>query len=416
MCVSGACVSSCDTAGQEVCGGACVDRMSNAQHCGLCGHDCGALANVRAGASVSCSAGACVIPQAACVTNYVPAPGGAGCELPRFQPLPISLGAGIQQDAQDVSADGLVVVGDATDFLSSEHIFRWTPLAGLEDLTSLVSDTGPLLTGTSHDGSLLTGLSDLGMFQLAPPAAAAMLPTPTGATKCAAGSPKVTSDGSTIVGICSGGVAPTSGARWRRTAGQFQGELLSVPTGFAAWAPMGVSADGAIIVGWAAATAGGVSGIRWTNGAPEVLGFIPGSTVTMSAYPNGTSGDGRVIVGSVIFTSATGSRGVRWTSSSAAEQLPLPTAGANTSAYDANQDGSVIVGAQQLQTAGEALLWDFTGVHYVRDLLLAEGVNPADLTGWSLRSANAVSADGKVIFGTGTNPMGQQETWIARLR
>jgi hypothetical protein len=50
-----------------------------------------------------------------------------------------------------------------------------------------------------------------------------------------------------------------------------------------------------------------------------------------------------------------------------------------------------------------------------RDLLIAAGVNATTLQGWDLGAAAAVSSDGKVIVGGGTNPAGQKEPWIARL-
>lgn len=36
-----------------------------------------------------------------------------------------------------------------------------------------------------------------------------------------------------------------------------------------------------------------------------------------------------------------------------------------------------------------------------------------DLTGWTLRNALAVSADGQTIVGYGTNPSGFAEAWVA---
>lgn len=49
------------------------------------------------------------------------------------------------------------------------------------------------------------------------------------------------------------------------------------------------------------------------------------------------------------------------------------------------------------------------------DLLVAAGVPPSTMLNWKLGTAAAVSADGKVIAGAGTDPNGLQETWIARL-
>jgi len=39
----------------------------------------------------------------------------------------------------------------------------------------------------------------------------------------------------------------------------------------------------------------------------------------------------------------------------------------------------------------------------------------ADLAGWSLERARGVSANGRTIVGTGTNPSGETEAWIAYL-
>jgi hypothetical protein len=38
-----------------------------------------------------------------------------------------------------------------------------------------------------------------------------------------------------------------------------------------------------------------------------------------------------------------------------------------------------------------------------------------DLTGWTLTTATGVSADGLTIVGTGIDPSGEEEAWLARL-
>src|SRR5262245_21467616 len=40
------------------------------KNCGMCHHDCTSLKNVRAGGTVQCQAGKCVVPAAACVDGY----------------------------------------------------------------------------------------------------------------------------------------------------------------------------------------------------------------------------------------------------------------------------------------------------------------------------------------------------------
>jgi hypothetical protein len=58
-------------------------------------------------------------------------------------------------------------------------------------------------------------------------------------------------------------------------------------------------------------------------------------------------------------------------------------------------------------------MWDqVNGVRSMVSVLQTAGV---DLTGWSLASANAVTPDGKIVVGTGYNPSGNIEAWLARL-
>ena len=122
------------------------------------------------------------------------------------------------------------------------------------------------------------------------------------------------------------------------------------------------------------------------------------------------SADGRVVITDT----------ERWTQAGGVEILPPPTLTAKIHALDISDDGLVIVGTQAepgslFGATGEALLWNLSGVHYIRDLLIAAGVAPSAMLNWKLGYASAVSGDGKVIAGTGTDPNGLQEAWIARL-
>ena len=77
-------------------------------------------------------------------------------------------------------------------------------------------------------------------------------------------------------------------------------------------------------------------------------------------------------------------------------------------------DGSTIVGYTRIGSEDIAFIGDDAlGMRSVRDLLTDElGL---DLTGWTLQSANAISADGLTITGNGFNPSGDAEAWIARI-
>src|SRR5262249_42234017 len=61
----------------------------------------------------------------------------------------------------------------------------------------------------------------------------------------------------------------------------------------------------------------------------------------------------------------------------------------------------------------EAFIWDSTnGMRKLRDVLISQGAN---LAGWTLTQATGISADGSIIVGTGINPAGNMEAWLARL-
>jgi hypothetical protein len=58
------------------------------RNCGTCGHDCTKLANIGAPATVTCQAGQCVVPPAACATGYAHCSASAddGCEADLSRP------------------------------------------------------------------------------------------------------------------------------------------------------------------------------------------------------------------------------------------------------------------------------------------------------------------------------------------
>ena len=72
----------------------------------------------------------------------------------------------------------------------------------------------------------------------------------------------------------------------------------------------------------------------------------------------------------------------------------------------------VFNGNRENGAAGErAVIWDATnGMQELSVFLNALGI---DTTGWTLSEAAAISDDGLTIVGTGTNPNGLTEGWIA---
>jgi uncharacterized membrane protein len=84
--------------------------------------------------------------------------------------------------------------------------------------------------------------------------------------------------------------------------------------------------------------------------------------------------------------------------------------GEPTAAIDVSDDGRVVVG----EGVSGAFYWnEQEGVVDLKAKLLEQNVE--EVEGWHLTSAAAVSADGRTIVGTGYNPDGRSEAWIATI-
>jgi len=92
----------------------------------------------------------------------------------------------------------------------------------------------------------------------------------------------------------------------------------------------------------------------------------------------------------------------------------LPGGIPDSNAAAISSDGKVIVGHSDSARGEAAFIWtEATGMRDLRDVL--ENEYGIDLRGWCLGRPNSVSGDGTAIVGTGTNPSGQTEGWIAVL-
>ena len=114
-------------------------------------------------------------------------------------------------------------------------------------------------------------------------------------------------------------------------------------------------------------------------------------------------------------TTRSGPRAFRWTRRGGLENLgPLTGVPGGTRALDVSADGSTVVGSAGTGEEGRAFVWTRgRGLRKLESVLgAALGV---ELDGWTLLEATAVSADGKAVAGTGLNPRGQREAWLARL-
>ena len=168
--------------------------------------------------------------------------------------------------ANDVSANGAVVVGWSYDDARRQRAFRWTEASGqMQDLGTL--------PGTDY--SVASGVS---------------------------------ADGSVVVGYAINAAGQARAFRWTEASGQMQD--LGTPPGTDYSAASGVSADGSVVVGTSVNDAAGDKrAFRWTaSGGMENLNTTYASLLTNGSYlvsAIAISPDGRYIVGSG-YNAATG--------------------------------------------------------------------------------------------------------------
>ena len=263
-------------------------------------------------------------------------------------------GGAFNSDAQGVSGDGLVVVGDGVSTSMPREAFRWT------------SGTGMVGLGLLPGGDL--GSPDESVAQA------------------------ISSDGLVIVGEAKAqlpdGRISVQPFRLADVGGMVSLGYLHTenPSGQA----FGVSADGAVIVGIS-----GRDAFRWTSSS---------GISTLAGLPSGArawavSGDGQVIVGDA------SPNAFAWTEAEGVVNL-----GVSGSGEAVSFDGSVIAGLGNFDGTGEAFIWhQGIGARRLEDVLTGLGLDVGD---WTL-DVQGMSADGTVLVGGGVNPNGEVEAWMA---
>jgi probable HAF family extracellular repeat protein len=184
-----------------------------------------------------------------------------------------------------------------------------------------------------------------------------------------------------------------------------------------------VSADGSVVVGgsvWDSISQNGFlfrpqEAFRWTEEEGMVgLGQLVGAP---SSRAHAVSADGSVIVGwinqfvrpgDVVFPY---NEAFRWAPNEGMVLLDPHRTG-NSSANFVSADGSLIFG---VNPQGHYFVWD--AAHGMRNLFQLLQDYGADLSGWPINEMlmTAVSPDGTIFVGVGTNPDGKREAWQAIL-
>jgi probable HAF family extracellular repeat protein len=204
--------------------------------------------------------------------------------------------------------------------------------------------------------------------------------------------------------------------RWVKTGNNYtlQG-LGDLPGGQIFSIANGCSSDGSVVVG-SGSTATTSEAFRWVQGQGMTsLGTLglEGASGDPYSEANACSADGSVVVG--VSASTTETLAFIWTTATGT-MAPLGdfAGGAvESNAQACSADGRVVVGYGTSAPGQRAMIWTSrTGIEDLQQKLTAAGVN---LTGWTLRQATGISADGTTICGIGINPQGLSEGWIATL-
>jgi probable HAF family extracellular repeat protein len=339
--------------------------------------------------------------------------------------LPLGSPSGLSFSAAAVANGGTVVAGtSAASVPGSGKATVWSADSGFVILADLPGGATPSSVGDlTADGSSLAGTRRGAVadeaFRWTAGTGFETLPVPPIWSRTAANA--MSDDGHVVVGR---GISTQS--PFRPEAIRWEGTSPAVGLGFltgdaTSSVASDVSSDGAVVVG-NSVRPGQSRAFRWTAGEGMVdLGSLPAVGPTAEAY--GVSGDGQVVVGlafnldpfSFVVTAA---EAFRWTQGAGMTGLGYLPGDAQSRAAVASRDGSVIFGESAtdlLRGSGRAAFrWTSAdGMQPLLDWLVANGAGGLD--GWTLDLVTAISADDQWIVGSGINPLGQRQAFLANI-
>lgn len=326
--------------------------------------------------------------------------------------------------ALGVSGDGHVAVGyssahsngdcsdncEAARFVNGALSGLGFLLGGNESFGAATNADGSVIVGLAHASDSVHSEQAFRWVQDNSPAGGTMSPLPIPQNHSCSGAAAVSADGSIVVGTgwrCFSG-APYEAFVWESGVSTGLGYL----SGYAARSyGNALSADGLVVAAEADDAGGNAQAARWTNGQWSGIGFLSGYT---SSQANGANVDGSVLTGTAL-NSAFSHQAFIWQAANggAISAVPLLSGGTWSWGNNVSQDGLTVVGtANSIEHPdGEAFRWTaFRGSESIEKLLTDAGV---DLSGWALKEATATSANGTVIVGSGTDPSGNTQGWIA---
>jgi hypothetical protein len=304
-----------------------------------------------------------------------------------------------------------------------EFNFHFSPIGegGLSD--EAISDDGSVVVGSAAFGG--PG-APKGIGRWTYEGGFETLGVPPGSSIAPAPPVVVSGDGSIIFGKDAHG----SLFRWSADEGMTS---LGAVTGANDLQLNGVSADGSVVSGIASTLNVG-SLWRWTKGTGLVVletgtpekSFRDHSDI--SGLGQWLSADGSVIVGVRRAINGSNAEVYRWTEATGLEILPNFAGYPNMALRDMTPDGKWLFGQSwitydgSVESAGKFVPWlwsEETGLRNLLEVFEDQGLSPS-INGWkSLWDAAAnwgrISADGRAIIGSGVNPDGYVEAWVAYL-
>ena len=351
-----------------------------------------------------------LLPAVVATISLAVLPAASHAQSVSFQPIGFLTGAS-SSSATAVNAYGTVVVGE-----SGLQAFRWVDgtIIGLGFLPSGCGPTagrGTTAHGVNVDGTVVVGNASsarLLCLETKP-----FLWTPSGGMVDLGGLPGstgigdangVSTDGAVVVGYSRHFKSPEvlyhdEAFRWLNGTMTGLGFLLNDDTRSST--AFGVNGDGTVVVG-SSLSSTGTQAFRWVNGTMTGLGYLSGAT---SSQANGVSADDTIVVGT------SGSQAFRWVNGTMTGLGFLP-GGSSSDARGVSGNGSIVAGTSVAGGRNFAFRWTPSdGMQSIEGLLTAAGAN---ISGWQLTVARAVSADGSAVVGEGIGPGGGAQGWMVR--
>jgi len=304
-----------------------------------------------------------------------------------------------------VSSDGSVAVGQVSDGIDTLPV-RWSLVTGMQSLGVIPGPAGHAARAASFDGSVIVGQSGQRAFRWTQDTGLVDLGTLRSDNAGFASAWGVTDDGNTVIGTA----AADSGFnvfRWQNGSGMSDQGYFDASA---------ISADGSAFTAIDSRPGGGFVGLRVVDGggATDLGQWVPQFDVTA---PHAISRDASRVVGHITQNGEdfNFSLAFQWREGVGLRVLQDFVGGSTLArANDLTDDGSLIVGFGSDAEGRQAAIW-VNGAPAVRaqDFLLSMGVT--GLQGWQLTEVSGISPDGLTLVGTGINPDGLMEGWVARI-